>query len=107
MPILVLAVLKPVSKVEIFPSAVVISGTWDYNTAKEALGAPSTATTAKKCYYSDGPLNNYGLHNINCWQYFEGKTITELYGIVTVYDGDYSEAEIQVMLTRTEDIVLK
>ena len=68
--------------------------------------APSTATTAKKCYYEDGPLNNRGLHNINCWQYFEGKTITELYGIVTVYDGDYSEAEIQVMLTRTEDIVL-
>ena len=68
--------------------------------------APSTATTAKKCYYEDGPLNTRGLHNINCWQYFEGKTIEVLYGIVTVYDGDYSDPEIQVMLTRTEDIVL-
>lgn len=67
---------------------------------------PSTATTAKKCYYEDGPLNNRGLHNINCWEYFEGKTITKLYGIVTVYDGDYSDPEIQVMLTRTDDIIL-
>lgn len=68
--------------------------------------APSTSTTAKKCYYEDGPLNNRGLHNINCWQYFDGKTIAKLYGIVTVYDGDYNDPEIQVMLTRTEDIIL-
>lgn len=68
--------------------------------------AAATSTTAKKCYYPDGPLNKAGLHNINCWQFFEGKTFAKLYGIVSVYDGEYGDAEVQIMLTRTEDIVL-
>lgn len=68
--------------------------------------APGTDKTAKKCYYEDGPLNPRGLHNINCWQFFKGKTFEKLYGIVTIYDGEYNEPIVQIMLTRTEDIVL-
>ena len=60
----------------------------------------------EKSYYAEGALNPVGQHNINCWQFFQGKTIAKLYGIVAVYDGDYSDIEVQIMLTRTEDIIL-
>lgn len=59
----------------------------------------------EKAYYAEGQLNPVGKHNINCWQYFQGKTFAKLVGIVAVYDGEYNDAEVQIMLTRTDDIV--
>lgn len=69
--------------------------------------AAQTDTTGKKGYYTDGAINPDGYHVINCWQYFEGKTFEKVRGIVTVYDGEYGEAEIQIMLTLESDIELR
>lgn len=69
--------------------------------------APQTSTTAKKGYYKDGAINPDGYHVINCWQYFSGMTFENIRGIVSVYDGEYGDAEIQIMLTLETDIELK
>ena len=71
----------------------------------------STTTTARKGYYTEGKLDEKGYYNVNCYQYFVGMTFEKLQGIVAVYDpssgdGEGSNAQIQIMLTRTVDITL-
>lgn len=73
--------------------------------------ADSTATTAKKGYYSEAKLDADGYGLVNCYQYFVGMTFESLKGIVAVYDpaveGEESNAQVQIMLTLVSDITLK
>ena len=68
--------------------------------------ADATNTTARKGYYSEAVLDNNGYGIVNCWEFFEGARFAEIYGILTIYDGDTDGVpEIQIMLTQVNDIV--
>ena len=68
----------------------------------------ATDSTGEKGYWEGGKLdaNEYG--QVNCYQFFVGKTFKVLRGVVSVYDpseeGETGRAQIQIMLSRVADI---
>ena len=70
--------------------------------------AAAGATTGKKGYWSEGKLDNNGYGQVNCYEFFVGKTFKVLRGVVGVYDpsqeGETGNAQIQIMLSLVDDI---
>ena len=68
----------------------------------------AAATTGEKGYWEDGKLDANGYCQVNCYQFFVGKTFKVLRGVVSVYDpseeGETGRAQIQIMLSRVADI---
>lgn len=63
-----------------------------------------TNKTYVKVYYPDGALDDGASGLVQSWKYFEGKSISSIKGILTVYDGSGTE-ELQIMLTLCRDII--
>ena len=70
--------------------------------------ATATDTTGQKGYWTEGVLDVNGYGQVNCYEFFVGKTFKVLRGVVGVYDPSTEDrpgtAQVQIMLTRVDDI---